>query len=256
MKTLLPNIPILSFVISGLILAQPGIGQNVREKTAPARVPNASAVEKKESENPGLWGIFKKEKPTPAPEASEKKLPKLSKTGEVAAQKKSPAPLVKPEDPKKPGFFARVLNKLGPKEKAGKTESDTVSEASLPPLPDDWATRHIVTEDDVEAYSRGPSQPGGADEVLKKGTVVSMKKSGKAWAEISVTDGRTYTVGADQIRKAKLTDFAPKTVATAAASPSLPSINYEPLPTAELPETTAPGQLELPELLLPPLPPP
>ncbi len=187
--------------------------------------------------------------------------PQLSKTAEATvkpkADQKAKPEVTPPAEPKKPGFFARLL---GGKADEG-TASNKATSGNLPPRPADWESKYIVTDDRVEAYRFGPSQPNGPDEYLVKGTVVELKKGGKAWADITLENGRIYTVGADQIRKAREDDFARPVVAQGPTLPGgvpLPMGDLEPLPTVELPETGAQPKksLDATELLLPPLPPP
>lgn len=181
--------------------------------------------------------------------------PTLSQTAATATHKKEAPPLIPAPQEKKPGFLSRIF---GGKSESKDTESAIPSE-NLPVRPADWEGKYVVKEDNVAGYAYGPSQARDADEYLKQGTIVSLRKGGKAWADITVEGGRTLTVGADQIRKAEITDFAAPVVAvamTGSPAASSPEVYYEPAPPPNLPETSdSPSNLDLPELLLPPLPP-
>ena len=235
---------------------------------APAKVAVKEEVKKPDKEGESgfrLFGFLKKDSaPTaknevkaekkPEPKVVEKptppKPPVSSATADAATKKKTPPPLIAAPEEKKPGLFSRLFGKKN-KESSG----DDIPGDDRPARPTDWESKYIVTENDVKGYANGPSQSMDADERLAKGTVVSLKKGGKAWADIKLEDGRILTVGADQIRPAKITDFASPSVALATTRSTLPEVYYEPAPPPNLPETTGPSSLELPELLLPPLPP-
>ena len=192
----------------------------------------------------------KKTEPKVADKPSPAKPPVSTATADAAAKKKAPPPLIAAPEEKKPGLFSRIFGKRN----KDNSESDLPGD-DRPVRPADWESKYIITDNDVKGYANGPSQSMDADERLAKGTVVSLKKGGKAWADIKLEDGRTLTVGADQIRPAKISDFATPSVALATTRSTLPEIYYEPAPPPNLPETSGPSSLELPELLLPPLPP-
>ena len=201
--------------------------------TAP-KTPPVVAEEKKPG---GFLGLFKRKpeaNPTPPPTAQEK-----------------------PEQEKKPGLLSRIF---GGKAKSASDESDSseIDPADRPQRPANWQEKYIVMEDDVAAYAYGPSQSRDPEDRLPKGMVVAVKRSGKYWSEITTPNGRNFTIGADQIRKARESDFAPPPVIASSAHSGeiVPLPEYDPSPPTNLPETSPQRNLDLPDLLLPPLPPP
>ncbi len=212
--------------------------------------PSAPALEKKR------WFSFFQRKPAAAsapvkPEPSAK-LAKSKPTPPAT----TPAPEPKPEAAPKLGFFARLFGG-----KAGQDEERSeMDKANRPPRPADWESKFVVSMDHVEAFRFGPSGSHGADKILNRGTVVTMKKHGRAWAEVEVEDGHVYTVGADQVRAAKESDFAPPPpVILPAAQPAggpNSSLMIDPLPVDDLPsvpQSSKPAQ-QANELLTPALP--
>jgi hypothetical protein len=181
--------------------------------------------------------------------AAQEKVIKEKKSALDSATGGTKADASKPAAEKKPGILARIFGS-----KSKKEEEPVAAESASgqkPPRPDNWEGRHIVTDKEIPAYSYGPSQATGADEWLKQGTLVKMKKAGKGWSEVELDDGRAFVVSTDQIRPAKLTDFAEPVRATASQGASQ---YYEPLPPPNLPESGAGGAPVTPDLLLPPVP--
>jgi hypothetical protein len=226
----------------------------------PKPIETPSAETKKSGTFSKLLGVFRRDEAKPeAPDAPNSKVAEKPKGSETAAAKKSPKeapPLIKaPETEPKTGFFARIFGSSN-KEDSKKDANDDFP-SSKPERPSDWESKYIITDDHVEAYRYGPSQARDADEILSKGTVVKLKTEGKSWVEIALADGKIYTVGADQVRKARKDDFAdPAPIVAIGAGAPLPLGYYEPAPPPNLPEmTTGEKNLEFPELLLPPLPP-
>jgi hypothetical protein len=244
--------------------AKPAPKQAVAKTAPPVAAPPVK-------ESKGILGFFGLGKKAAAPEekpvakAQEKK--GAPKPGEAPAKpdpSKTAQTKAKPEtqaapEPKKPGFFSRLFGgKIG-------EEDHSDDDAPKPPRPVDWDKKYIVTESNVGAYRYGPSQTRDADEYLSKGTVVTLKKGGKAWSDIALENGHIFTVGADQIRPAKESDFAappPPVIATGQPfGPDgglMPVGDLEPIPTIDLPETQAQPRkaLEATDLILPALPPP
>lgn len=194
----------------------------------------------------GLFGFLKR-KPAPAPEPMAP-----AKPGKPSAKPPAQDAKMAQAEEKKPGFFGRIF---GSKSKSSEEE---IAPDDRPPRPTDWEKKHIVKEQDVAAYAYGPSQSRDAEAYLAKGAIVTVKRSGKFWTEITTEQGRNFTVGTDQIRKAEASDFAPPTVIASASGGAdiVPMPDYEPSLPANLPETTPQRNLDLPDLLLPPLPPP
>ncbi len=186
-------------------------------------------------------------------------LPAKAEPPQMAKTKPAAAPPAAPEL-KQPGFFSRLFGGKA----SGESQRD--DDGPKPPRPVDWDKKYIVTEDNVGAYRFGPAQSRDADEYLSKGTVVTLKKGGKAWSDIALENGRIFTVGADQIRPAKASDFAAPPPPVIAAMPPpvgpngapLPMGYLEPIPSIDLPETQAQPKkgLEAADLILPALPPP
>lgn len=247
---------------------KPPMVAKVAAAPAPAKPVTKPEVEEKKASK-GFFGLFKGDsEETPAktdPKLQAQKSTKPAPTTlppavpAVADKNKKPetvAPVtdVAKEEPKKPGLFARLFGGPVPGRSERKIDKD-----DLPPRPADWESKYIVKDDNVKAYVYGPSQSGGADERLARGTILTLKKSSRAWAEIVVDGGRAYTVGADQIRKAEITDFAPPAViasTNAAGIPIGPELPYyETIPAPNLPDAPGKPGLELPDLLLPPTPP-
>ncbi len=200
------------------------------------------------------WMLGKKEEKPTKEEKSEANVVKKTQTAlaqEKLAQSKKADPAkptpVPVEPAKKPGFLARIFGGWG-----GDANSSAV-DGSKPLRPLDWAEKHIIKDEDVAAYTYGPSQATGPDDRLAKGTLVTLKRAGKSWSEVELENGRRYTVGSDQIRKAAFDDFADPVVQTAQVGGGSAEY-YEPLPPPNLPE--AGGALEpgAPQILLPPLP--
>ncbi len=211
------------------------------KKTAPAlKTPPPVVAEEKKSG--GFLGLFKRKPeavPAPAPAEKEKPTQNLANAEE-----------------KKPGFFGRIFGGKA-KNDSDAADSKEIDLSDRPQRPANWQEKYIVIEDGVAAYAYGPSQSRDPEDRLPKGMVVSVKRTGKFWSEISTPNGKNFTIGADQIRKARESDFAPPPV-LASSVPSgqiIPMPDYEPSPPTNLPETTPQRNLDLPDLLLPPLPP-
>lgn len=210
-----------------------------KSASAPKTPPPVVAEEKKSG---GFLGLFKrKPEADPAPAPAEKARP----TQEVAKAQE-----------KKPGFFSRIFGGNS-KEDSEAADALATDPSDRPQRPANWQEKYIVIEDDVAAYAYGPSQSRDPEDRLPKGMIVSVKRNGKFWSEITTPSGRNFTIGADQIRKARESDFAPPPV-IASSLPSgeiIPMPEFDPSPPTNLPETTPQRNLDLPDLLLPPLPP-
>ena len=211
-----------------------------KKSTATPKTPPPVVAEEKKSG--GFLGLFKRKPeavPAPAP-----------------AQKEKPKTEVAEVEEKKPGFFSRIFGGNS-KDDSEASDAAEIDPSDLPQRPDNWQEKYIVTEDDVAAYAYGPSQSRDPEDRLPKGMVVSVKRNGKYWSEITTPTGRNFTIGADQIRKARESDFAPPPVIASSLPPGeyIPMPEYDPSPPTNLPETTPQRNLDLPDLLLPPLPP-
>lgn len=64
----------------------------------------------------------------------------------------------------------------------------------------------VIQENKVKFYEIGPSQPFGPDEVLKSGTLVTIRSNDKSWAYVTLRDGRSGYIGLDQVRLAAKTE--------------------------------------------------
>ena len=251
----------------------PKVAAKPTEKTTSK--PVAAAEKPAPAKSGGILEFLHLKKRTDTPAAPETKAtakvepaktkPKADpvKPAPVAQAKTKPEtkPEAKPaEAEKKPGFFARLFSGNSDDAKS----NDKVDPANRPPRPADWKEKYIVSDDHVEAYRYGPSQSRGPDEYLSKGTIITLKKGGKAWSDIATESGHIFTVGTDQIRKAREDDFAPPPPPVIVSRPMGPDGSLMPLPSAadlepahtvDLPETIAQPKksLDAAELLLPPL---
>lgn len=229
-----------------------------REKSEPTPPPPVTAKPGKKSAPPPAKIAAKTEA---APPTSEKK----ESSGFFGFFKRSTKPQEshQPDKPeadgpaKKPGFFARIFGGSSDS-KPEQSALDDLNPHDRPQRPANWKEKYIVIEDDVAAYAYGPSQAHDPEDHLPKGMVVSVKRSGKFWTEITTPTGRNFTIGSDQIRKARETDFAPPPVIASSlpAGEIIPMQDFDPSPPPNLPETTPQRNLDLPDLILPPLPPP
>ncbi|MCH1507246.1 MAG: hypothetical protein L7V86_26980 [Verrucomicrobiales bacterium] len=60
----------------------------------------------------------------------------------------------------------------------------------------------VIIDDVVKFYEIGPSQPGGPDARLDRGSLVTIRSNDRAWAYITLRDGRSGYIGLDQVRLA------------------------------------------------------
>ena len=60
----------------------------------------------------------------------------------------------------------------------------------------------IIVDDVVKFYEMGPSQPGGPDASLDRGSLVTIRSNDRAWAYVTLRDGRSGYIGLDQVRLA------------------------------------------------------
>lgn len=211
------------------------------KKAGPApKTPAPLVAEEKKSG--GFLGLFKRK-------------PDADSTPTPAAKEKPKQDVAKVEE-KKPGFFSRIFGGKS-KDDSDAANANEIDPSDRPPRPANWEEKYIVIDDDVAAYAYGPSQSRDPEDRLPKGMILSVKRSGKFWSEITTPNGRNFTIGADQIRKARESDFAPPPViaSSAPAGEIIPMPEYDPTPPTNLPETSPQRNLDLPDLLLPPLPP-
>lgn len=190
------------------------------------------------------------------------------------AKTRKPAPLppvAAPEDPKKPGFFSRIKNRI-----TGRGSRDASSAGNLavdghsgppgrgadaklppekPPRPADWQERWVISEDQVKFFAFGPSQASGPDLRLGKGDVVKVVQTEKSWTRVELDGGRTGYIGTDQLRQAAETDFAkPRSApATQLASSTNPQYWAPAAPMPDLPDLPMAPGTENALFLLPPL---
>ncbi|MDB6133587.1 MAG: hypothetical protein JWM59_1830 [Verrucomicrobiales bacterium] len=179
--------------------------------------------------------------------------PSPAPAGIIPAPAPGPAPMAV-EETKKPGFFARLKNKLKGTDAAGE-----VPGMEKPERPADWQERSVITEDGTAFFMFGPSQSGGPDFRLGKGMVVKVAQAGKGWTRVELENGRLGYVGSDVVRAAQESDFAgpgpgpgPAPTQVAARSESLQP--WTPAPQApDLPELPMAAGTENSLFLLPPL---
>jgi hypothetical protein len=216
----------------------------------------------KKEEAPGFFrGLFTKKAEKPKTEVEPKRSIVKTKTAEAMK-----TPLVSPKmlpqqasatpkEKEQAGFFSRFFGNNG----AAQTPSEKPATSDKPLRTDDWMTKAIIQEQDVEAYSFGPSQMA-PDARLAKGTYVKMKKRGKEWSEITLDDGRTLTVASDLVRMAANDDFRdPPPPPIAAMNPnllnsSLPQFSLPMQDSLNLPTKDETSGGLAPESLLIPIP--
>lgn len=115
-----------------------------------------------------------------------------------------PAPSDPTADSPKPSLLS------GPLAAIRKLRSDPAE--SLPPpekieRPKDWQDRFIVADPKTALYEFGPSQPGGPDDSLPRGTVVVERSRKRGWSLIEA-NGRSGYVDSQSLRQAERADFS------------------------------------------------
>ncbi len=115
--------------------------------------------------------------------------------------------------------------------------------------------KYVVTIEGTPFYSIGPTQPLPPDEILKEGSVVTMRKAGWGWSDIELPGGEMGVVSSRNLRKATSADLGVR-YAGGGSSGRRGSIwssfrSSAPVPEPELP--TEPTGLPLGAGLLPPL---
>lgn len=114
--------------------------------------------------------------------------------------------------------------------------------------------KYIVTVSGTPFYSIGPSQPLPPDEILDKGKVVTMRKSGWGWSDIELPGGQMGVVATKNLRKATPTETGGSWASrrTGGSTRGLFKVlDFNPAPEPELP--TDAGAVPLGAGLLPPL---
>lgn len=190
-------------------------------------------------------------------------------------------PVAAPEEPKKPGFFSRLKNRITGGESRDTDgdqhartsgnpaseltvngqggppshENDAKSAPGKPERPADWKERWIISEDEVKFFAFGPSQASGPDMRLGKGDVVKVVQTEKSWTRVELDGGRTGYIGTDQLRQAAESDFAsPRSApATQLAASSNPQYWAPAAPMPDLPDLPMAPGTENALFLLPPL---
>ena len=179
---------------------------------------------------------WKRDKATPAPVAppaipTPPATQKLSKSSPKPTAPAQPEPIATP--PASPSWIARLTpwkrDKTtpsaptepstdspkpsllsGPLAAIRKLRSDP-SESLTPPekieRPKDWQDRFIVADPKTALYEFGPSQPGGPDDSLPRGTVVVERSRKRGWSLIEA-NGRSGYVDSQSLRQAERADFS------------------------------------------------
>ncbi len=83
---------------------------------------------------------------------------------------------------------------------------------SLPPpekieRPKDWQSRFTVADPKTALYEFGPSQPGGPDDSLPRGTVVTEISRKRGWSLVEA-NGRSGYIDSQSLRQAEHADFS------------------------------------------------
>lgn len=73
--------------------------------------------------------------------------------------------------------------------------------------PKDWQSRFIVADPKTALYEFGPSQPGGPDDFLPPGTVVTEVSRKRGWSLIEA-NGRSGYIDSQSLRNAQRADFS------------------------------------------------
>lgn len=201
--------------------------------------------------------------PPPPPPAEEKKrkgfslFKKRDGADDAAAQPSAPATKPAPaagavehdDSPKKKSLLARLREKLD-------GDAPPAVPMEKPERPEDWREHSVVTEDFTDFYSFGPSQAGGPDLRLSRGTVVRvLEKTRWGWARVRLLEGeRAGYVGANALRAAEESDFRPPAPKPQMArSSGVAPQPWQPVPPPDLPDIPMAPGVEDGLLLLPPL---
>ena len=85
--------------------------------------------------------------------------------------------------------------------------SESLPEPEKIERPKDWQSRFIVADPKTALYEFGPSQPGGPDDFLPPGTVVTEVSRKRGWSLIEA-NGRSGYIDSQSLRNAQRADFS------------------------------------------------
>jgi hypothetical protein len=166
-----------------------------------------------------------------------------------------PAPSQPSADSPKPSLLSGPLAAI---RKLRADPSESLPAPDKIERPKDWQDRFIVADPKTALYEFGPSQPGGPDNFLPPGTVVTEVSRKRGWSLIEA-NGRSGYVDSQSLRQAERADFsdpppppAPKPMmATSRTGTSVPWRPAAPPP--DLPDEAPMMDLDGALDLLPPL---
>ncbi|MEZ5300793.1 MAG: hypothetical protein R3F11_09080 [Verrucomicrobiales bacterium] len=154
----------------------------------------------------GFFGFFKgsKDKGDEAGAAADGEA-KVAKAP-VNVKRGTPAPEPKPEaaegEQESGGFFASLFGK---KDKAA---NDAGEPQANPKEKVGGRDDFVTAQSRVPFFVLGPSQPGGPDLLLARGTLLKMTRKGLNWSAVELKSGELGVVATNDLRPAKPSDYA------------------------------------------------